>query len=32
LEHMDKDKPVGKMEFDLDFYISGEKKTWTQAY
>jgi len=26
LEHMDKDKPVGKMEFDLDFYISGKKQ------
>jgi hypothetical protein len=26
LEHMDKDKPVGKMEIDLDYYITGEKK------
>jgi|688.fasta_scaffold618400_2 hypothetical protein len=26
LEHMDQDKPVGKMEFDLDFDISGKKQ------
>ena len=26
LEHMDKDKPVGKMKLDLDYLISGEKK------
>lgn len=26
LEHMDKDKPVGKMEIDLDYLITGEKK------
>ena len=26
LEHMDKDKPVGKMELDLDYFITGEKK------
>ena len=25
LEHMDKDKPVGKMEIDLDYLITGEK-------
>jgi hypothetical protein len=26
LEHMDKDKPVGKMELDLDFYPNGKKQ------
>lgn len=26
LEHMDKEKPVGKMEIDLDYLITGEKK------
>ena len=26
LEHMDKDKPVGKMKLDLDFYTSGKKQ------
>ena len=26
LEHMDKDKPVGTLKLDLDYFISGEKK------
>ena len=26
LEHMDEDKPVGKMLLDLDFYTSGKKQ------
>ena len=26
LEHMDKDKPVGKMKLEIDFYSSGKKQ------